>query len=312
MGRLRTTETIALGAALITVVLWASAFVGIRSAGHTFSPGALSLGRMAVSVVALGVICLVRGERIPSRADLRAVAPQLILCGVLWFGLYHLFLNSGERRVDAGTASMLVNVGPILIAILAGLVLKEGFPPMLFAGCAVAFGGVALIGLASSNRATTTAGVLLCLAAAAAYAPAAIAQKIVLRKLSALQTVFLCCLIGTVFFLPWSAQLVDEAEGASAGSIWWLVYLGVLPTAVGFVTWAFALSRTDAGRLGALTYLVPPISILLGWLWLGETPAALAYLGGALCLGGVALSRAGDRSLRAVTRGRLGVRPAGK
>jgi drug/metabolite transporter (DMT)-like permease len=60
---------------------------------------------------------------------------------------------------------------------------------------------------------------------------------------------------------------------------------------VGFVTWAFALSRTDAGRLGATTYLVPPISILLGWLWLGESPAGLAFLGGALCLAGVGLAR---------------------
>jgi drug/metabolite transporter (DMT)-like permease len=48
-------------------------------------------------------------------------------------------LNSGERRVDAGTAAMLVNVGPVLIAILAGLLLHEGFPRALFAGCAVAF-----------------------------------------------------------------------------------------------------------------------------------------------------------------------------
>ena len=52
-----------------------------------------------------------------------------------------------------------------------------------------------------------------------------------------------------------------------------------------------ALRRTVAGRLAATTYLVPPISILLGWLWLGESPAALAYLGGALCLLGVGFSR---------------------
>jgi drug/metabolite transporter (DMT)-like permease len=69
------------------------------------------------------------------------------------------------------------------------------------------------------------------------------------------------------------------------------VYLGLAPTALGFITWGFALSRTDAGRLAATTYLVPPVSVLLGWAWLNETPASLAYLGGALCLAGVALSR---------------------
>jgi drug/metabolite transporter (DMT)-like permease len=71
----------------------------------------------------------------------------------------------------------------------------------------------------------------------------------------------------------------------------WTLYLGAVPTALGFVLWAFALARTNVGRLGATTYLVPPLSVLLSWLWLGQTPASLAYLGGALCLAGVALTR---------------------
>lgn len=280
-----------LAAALVTVVVWASAFVGIRSAGRSFSPGALSLGRMVVSAAALGLVFVLRGEHLPTRTQLRAAGPLLFITGVLWFGLYHLFLNSAERRVDAGTASMLVNVGPILIAVLAGLLLREGFPPMLFAGCAVAFAGVTLIALAGDSHAATTVGVLLCLGAAASYAPAMLAQKVVLRTLTGLQTIFLCCLIGVVFFLPFAPQFATEAGGATTGAFGWIVYMGIFPTAIGFLTWAYALSRTDAGRLGILTYLVPPVSILLGWLWLGESPAALAYVGGALCLAGVVLSR---------------------
>jgi drug/metabolite transporter (DMT)-like permease len=201
-------------------------------------------------------------------------------------------LNAGERHVDAGTAAMLVNVGPILIAILAGVLLREGFPRKLFVGCAVAFAGVALIAVASANHNATTAGIVLCLASAFAYAGGAVSQKIVLRRLTALQTILLCCVIGVVFFLPFLPQLVRQAGDAPAGALGWTVYLGLFPTAVGFVTWAYALARTDAGRLGAMTYLVPPLSILLGWAWLGEAPAALAYAGGALCLAGVAISRA--------------------
>jgi drug/metabolite transporter (DMT)-like permease len=279
-------------AALVTVCFWASAFVGIRSAGRAFSPGALSFGRLAVALAVLGVVCAVRGERLPSRDDLRAVGAPLLAAGLLWFGAYNLMLNSGERRVDAGTAAMLVNVGPILIAILAGLLLHEGFPRLLFAGCAVAFAGVAVIGFATAERSATTTGLVLCLASAAAYAGGAVSQKVVLRRLSPLQTIVLCCAIGVVFFLPFLPQFVREAGDAPAGPLGWIGYLGVFPTAIGFVTWAFALARTDAGRLGATTYLVPPLSILLGWLWLAETPARLAYLGGALCLAGVALSRA--------------------
>jgi drug/metabolite transporter (DMT)-like permease len=286
----------ALVAAGITVILWASAFVGIRSAGHAFSPGALSLGRLLVATAALVVIAAVGGDRLPTRAQLRTAGPALLLCGVLWFGAYNLALNAGERRVDAGTAAMLVNVGPVLIAILAGVLLREGFPSALFAGSAVAFCGVVVIALATSHRAATTGGVLLCLAAAVAYAGGVIAQKVVLRTLSGTQTILLCCVIGAVACLPFAGQLGRELASAPGGSIGWLAYLGVAPTALGFSTWAFALRRTDAGRLAATTYLVPPLSILLGWLWLGETPAGLAYLGGALCLAGVALTRRRPRA----------------
>jgi drug/metabolite transporter (DMT)-like permease len=70
-----------------------------------------------------------------------------------------------------------------------------------------------------------------------------------------------------------------------------MVYLGVFPTALAFTTWAYALARTDAGRMGAITYLVPPISVLLGWLLLSESPSALALAGGAVCLLGVIVAR---------------------
>jgi drug/metabolite transporter (DMT)-like permease len=285
------TDLRALAAALATVVLWASAFVGIRSAGRTFSPGALSLGRLLVACAVLAAIGLSRGERLPSRAQLREAGLPLLVCGLLWFGAYNLALNSGERRVDAGTAAMLVNVGPVLIAILAGLLLAEGFPRSLFSGCAIAFGGVVVIALATANRTATTTGVLLCIAAAAAYAGGVVAQKVVLRTLTGTQTIFLCCVIGAVACLPFAGSLVHQLGDAQAGSIGWLGYLGTAPTALGFSTWAYALRRTDAGRLAATTYLVPPLSILLGRLWLGESPAGLAYAGGALCLAGVALSR---------------------
>jgi drug/metabolite transporter (DMT)-like permease len=284
-------DTAALGAALVTVLFWASAFVGIRSAGRSFSAGSLSLGRLLVAAVVLTGVFVVRGERLPRREDLRVVGLPLLVAGLLWFGAYNLMLTAGEQSVDAGTAAMLVNVGPVLIAVLAGLILGEGFPRALFVGCAVAFAGVAVIALATAKHSATTGGVLLCLGAAAAYASGAVAQKLVLRRLSGLQTIYGCCLIGVVFFLPWSPQLVRQLGDAPAGAIGWVVYLGIFSTAVGFLTWAYALSRTDAGRLGATTYLVPPLSVLLGWAWLGESPAALAYLGGALCLVGVALSR---------------------
>ena len=290
---LRAERVAALSAALTTVVLWASAFVGIRSAGRSLSPGPLTLGRLLVGAAVLALVAFVRRERLPSRVDLRAVWAGLLVCGLLWFGAYSIALNAAERRVDAGTAAMLVNVGPIVIAVLAGLLLGEGFPRTLLLGCAIAFAGVVVIGLATSSSDATTAGVVLCVVAAFSYAAAVVAQKPVLRRLSPLQTILLCCLIGAVACLPFAPQLVGELGDADTGAIAWTVYLGVFPTALAFTTWAYARARTGAGRMGATTYLVPPISVLLGWLLLNESPPALALAGGALCLLGVIVARRG-------------------
>jgi drug/metabolite transporter (DMT)-like permease len=281
-------ERLAHLAAAVTVVLWASAFVGIRSAGDELGPGPLTLARLLVGSLVLGALALTRTQRWPPRRDL----PALALCGVLWFGAYNVALNAGEQRVDAGTAAMLVNVGPVLIALLAGVVLREGFPRTLATGCAIAFAGAIVIALATAQDGFDAgAGALLCFAAAVAYAGGVVAQKPLLDRSSALAVTWLACTTGVVVCLPWLPSLVDQAGDASAGALAWTVYLGALPTAVGFTTWAYALARTSAGRLGATTYLVPPMAILLGWALLGEAPPLLAVPGGLLCLVGVSVTR---------------------
>lgn len=132
---------------------------------------------------------------------------------------------------------------------------------------------------------------MLCVVAAVTYAVGVVAQKPLLRRLPGLQVTFTACAIGAVACLPWAGALVADLATAPAGSVAGLVYLGVVPTALAFTTWAYALSRTDAGRLGVATYLVPPLVVLLGWLLLGEAPPPLAVVGGVVCLVGVAVSR---------------------
>jgi drug/metabolite transporter (DMT)-like permease len=284
----RTRLDLALVAALATVCFWASAFVGIRDAGRHISPGALSLGRLLVASLALGALVLARHEPMPARRDL----PRLALFGLLWLGAYNVLLNAAERHVDAGTAAMLVNVGPVLIAILAGRLLGEGFPRNLFTGCAIAFGGAILIGIATSERGLdSVGGAALCLAAAVAYAFGVVVQKPLLAHNSGLSVTFLACVVAAIACLPFGPRLVHEVGHAPASAVAWTAYLGLVPTAMGFTTWAYALKRTSAGRMGAFTYLVPPLAVLLGWIVLSESPPALALGGGLLCLAGVAVSR---------------------
>jgi drug/metabolite transporter (DMT)-like permease len=286
---------LAVAAVLLTVTLWASAFVGIRYADRQLSPGALALGRLLVGSVALGALMLARREGVPGRRALAGV----VVCGVLWFGAYNVALNAAERRIDAGTASMLVNIGPILIAVLAGMVLREGFPRRLFLGCLISFAGAALIGIATSRRGIGDLwGVILCLLAALAYATGVVAQKPALRHASALSVTWAACTVGVLSCLPYAPELVLQADHAHTSTLLWTAYLGLASTAIGFGLWAYVLARTTAGRLGSMTYLVPPLAILLGWALLGEVPPGLAIPGGILCLAGVAVSRRGPGWIR--------------
>jgi len=275
-------------AASFTVLAWASAFVVIRFVGQAYSPGGLSLGRLAIGSVCLSLAMLARRRWVPmGRRDWGLVT----LIGVLWFGVYNVALNAGEQRVDAGTAAMLIQLAPILIGVLAGALLGEGFPRMLVIGGLVAFAGTVLIGIATSTGHADLSGALLVLLAAVVYATAVVAQKVVLRRIPGLQVTWLACLIGTVACLPFLPALVTDVSTAPTGSTLGMLYLGVVPTAAAFLTWAYALTRSDAGRLGATTYAVPPIAIALAWIFLGEVPALLAVLGGVISLIGVGLSR---------------------
>jgi drug/metabolite transporter (DMT)-like permease len=274
-------------AVTITVFAWASAFVVIRYAAHDIGPGALSLGRLLVASLALSAMMI--GRRLV-RLTAREWA-LTALVGVAWFGVYNVALNAGEETVDAGTAAMLIQLAPILIGILAGFLLGEGFPRMLVIGGLVAFAGTLIIGFATSTGEADLAGVLLVLLSATVYSIAMVAQKVVLRRIPPLQITWLACLIGTLACLPFAGALVGDLSVAPTLQILGVVYLGLVPTALAFSTWAYALSHTSAGKLGVTTFAVPPITILLGWLFLDEVPPMLAVVGGALSLVGVAIAR---------------------
>lgn len=284
-----------MAAAAVAVVLWASAFVFIRTAGEHFSPGALALGRMLTGSIALVAIVLIRGEGWPARGAWRGI----LISGVLWFGVYMVALNWGEQHVDAGTAAMVINIGPVLIALLGGLILREGFPPRLMAGIAVSFSGAIVVGLSNSGGGgAALLGVVLCLIAAITWAISVVAQKPALTHASALQVTAGGCVIGTIACLPFAGQLVTDVANAPLSATASVIYLGVFPTALAFTTWAFALSRTTAGQMGVTTYVVPALVVLMSWLALGEVPRPLAIVGGLLCLSGVAITRSKPRTER--------------
>jgi drug/metabolite transporter (DMT)-like permease len=273
----------------VTILAWASAFIVIRFAGASFEGGSLALARLAVGTLLLGVVVLLGRRWVrPTRREWLLVSGF----GVLWFGAYNVALNIAEHTLDAGTTAMIVNIGPILIAIGAALFLREGFPRWLAVGAGIAFVGVLLIGIATRSTAGLDGtGVLWALLAALTYAAGVLLQKPALTRLPNAQVTFLGCAIGLVACLPFAGQLASDLAAVPTAAIVAAVYLGAVPTALAFSTWAYALSRLPAGQLGVSTYIVPPLAIVLGLLVFSEVPAPLAIVGGVLCLAGVAVSR---------------------
>jgi drug/metabolite transporter (DMT)-like permease len=282
-----------LGAIAFTVLAWASAFVVIRGVAPHVPGGALALGRLTVGVVALAILVAAQRKWVrPSRSDWI----RLVVYGIGWFGAYNVALNLAEHTLDAGTTAMIVGIGPILIALGAGLFLGEGIPRWLAIGAAVAFVGVLLIFVGTSvltgaAGAIDPVGVLWALTAAVTYAIGVLAQKPMAGRLPAAQVTLIGAVIGAIACTPFAGQLAGSLATAPVGAWLGILYLGVVPTALAFTTWGYALGRMPAGQLGVTTYIVPPLAIIMGLIFFHEVPAALAIAGGVVCLVGVALSR---------------------
>ena len=215
-----------LAAVAVTLLLWASAFVAIRHLGRDVPPGALSLGRLLVASVALGVLVFRRPRTWPARRDW----PLLLLCGVGWFGVYNLALNEAERRIDAGTSALIVQIGPIIVALLATVFLGEKMSRWLLIGMAVGFAGVVVIARGfSSGDSGDMVGVWLAVLAAITYAVGVLAQKPLLGRLPGPEVTWIACIIGAVVCLPWSGELVTVVRDSDASTLWWIAYLGHLP-----------------------------------------------------------------------------------
>jgi len=277
----------------VTILAWASAFIVIRYAGASFEGGSLAPARLAVGALLLGVVVLVGRKWVrPNRTEWLLITGF----GVLWFGAYNVALNTAEQSLDAGTTAMIVNIGPILIALGAGLFLREGIPKWLAIGAGVAFLGVVLIGLGTgASDLGDGTGVALALVAAVTYAAGVLLQKPALKRLPNAQVTWLGCAIGLVACLPFTGDLLRDLADAPPQGILGMLYLGAIPTALAFSTWAYALSRMPAGQLGVSTYIVPPLAVIMGVLVFQEVPAVLAVVGGVVCLVGVALSRRRSR-----------------
>ena len=283
---------LALGA---TVFFWASAYAGIRDALQAFEPGQVALARLLVAAVVLALYAVATRMRMPEIRDL----PVVLLAGLLAFAVYHVALNYGEITVNAGAAGVLIATAPVFTALLAATFLGERLRPMGWAGMAVSFAGAALISVDEGGGLALDPGAFLILLSAVCVSVYFVFQRPYLAKYGALAFTTYAIWAGTVCMLPYLPGLFLQSLTAPTGTSLVLVYLGLFPTALGYVTYAYAMSRMNASAAVSFLYLIPVLAYLIGWVWLGEAPTSLSVLGGLLALAGVVLvNRRGPEQAR--------------
>lgn len=274
--------TVSLG---LTIFVWASAFAGIRAGLEAYGPGQVALLRLLVASAALAVYAAWVRMRMPEAQDL----PVIALGGFLAFAVYHLALNYGELTVSSGPAAILVNTAPIFTALLATAFLGERLRVWGWTGLLVSFFGAALIGLGEGGGLRLAPGTFVILISAISVSVYIVVQKPYLRKYGPLAFTTYAVWAGTLFMLVFLPGLPDAVLGAPLETTLAVVYLGLFPTALAYVTYAYALSRLPASRGASFLYLIAPVAFVVAWVWLGEVPTLLSVVGGAIVLAGVVI-----------------------
>ncbi|WP_082519051.1 DMT family transporter [Leifsonia sp. Leaf336] len=271
-------------AGLLVVVLWASAFPAIRVAAPALGPFGLALARTAIACVAFLAAAPFAGVRLPARRDL----PLIAACGVVGMAAYQVLLTAGELTVPAGTASLIVAAAPLVSVAIAAGAFGERLTTLKLVGSGVALGGVAIVSVARSGL-TLSGAVWLVLAAMVVQGIYHPLTKPLLRRYSGLEVATYAMVAGLIPLLaalPWSLpQLASASPEAWLGA----AYLGLLPSAAGFVLWGYAVARLSMATATALLYLVSPVAVGIAAIWLGEIPQPAELLGGGVVIAGVAL-----------------------
>lgn len=271
-------------ALVLAILLWASAFVGIRAGLNGYSPEGLALLRYLVASICMAVIYY----RLPQRQMMPLKDMLgLMFVGALGIGVYNLTLNHGELVISSGMASFITSQSPIITTIFAMAFLGEQINSLRISGFMVSILGVALIAVGEVGGFKWDASLTYILLATLAGSCYTIMQKPFLKKYHAIEATTYVIWGGALFLALYASKLQHDLMHVSLMETVTVIYLGVFPAAVGYLAWSYVLSEMPVARAASFLYFIPFVATLMGWACLGEIPAALSIGGGLLAIVGV-------------------------
>lgn len=263
---------------VLVTAIWGVNFVVIHEGLEHFPP--LLFNAMRFALMAVPAIFLVGRPRVPWRF----VIGVGVTLGVVKFGLLFVSLDQG---LPVGLSSLLLQLQVIFTIAFAGFVLRERPRAEQIAGAAVAFGGLALIGIDRAASAPILPFLLVVGAAAAwgvsntltrmAQPPNALALLVWASLVAPLP------LLGLSLLFEGTAQIGDALAGIDAAAVAALLFVALVSGLFGFAVWIMLLKRHTAASVTPFALLVPVFGIASAALLLGERPSALE-LGGALLI----------------------------
>jgi drug/metabolite transporter (DMT)-like permease len=271
---------------LLTVILWASAFVGIRYGLHAYTPGEVALLRYVVASIAIGLLYW----RLPSKTPLRfSDVPYLMMLGVIGIGLYNVALNYGEVIISAGISSFIVGLMPVIAMVLAIFALGERVPARAWWGVGVSLIGMVFIAASGHGAHEHLMGVGEVLIAAFCGATFSVLQKNMLKRYSPIEVTAFSIWVGTLFMVPFAPGVINKLPHAPLSVTLDIIYMGVFPGAIAYASWSFVLSKMDASKAVTALYLLPLITTVMGYVAFHEVPDTLSLIGGIVAVVGAVM-----------------------